>query len=207
MDLRKSDYAVERISTARSFLFVPSDRPERFEKAMAAGADMVILDLEDAVAPAAKIAARAAVSAWISPDRPVIIRINAADTVWFDDDLALPDRAGVAAIMLSKSIAGAVLERVASCAIVIALVETARGMLDLAAIAATPGVVRLAFGSIDLASILMPTYPTARSTLFGCRWSLRRGRMACLRPSTGSRETFAMPQSSMPMSAASGLWG
>ena len=46
----------------RSLLFVPGDRPERFAKATASGADAVILDLEDSVAPSAKVAARAAVT-------------------------------------------------------------------------------------------------------------------------------------------------
>ncbi|MEO7058008.1 MAG: aldolase/citrate lyase family protein, partial [Caldimonas sp.] len=50
---------------ARTYLFVPGDRPERFAKAMASGADAVIVDLEDAVAPAAKDLARSALSAWL----------------------------------------------------------------------------------------------------------------------------------------------
>ena len=74
-------------AVARSWLFVPGNRPERFEKALASGADAVIVDLEDAVAPADKGAAREAVAAWLSPDRPVYLRINAADTEWFEDDL------------------------------------------------------------------------------------------------------------------------
>ena len=49
---------------SRSFLFVPSDRPDRFAKAVAAGADDVIIDLEDAVAPEKKMGAREAVGAW-----------------------------------------------------------------------------------------------------------------------------------------------
>ncbi|MGB7481068.1 MAG: aldolase/citrate lyase family protein, partial [Burkholderiaceae bacterium] len=49
----------------RSYLFVPGDRPERFDKACAAGADVVIVDLEDAVAPDGKAAARAAITGWL----------------------------------------------------------------------------------------------------------------------------------------------
>lgn len=66
----------------RSYLFVPGNRPERFEKAYAAGADAVILDLEDAVQPDEKPAARAAVLAAVSSDasRPAWVRINGSDT-------------------------------------------------------------------------------------------------------------------------------
>lgn len=144
-------HAVHRIASARSFLFVPGDRPDRFDKARAAGADMVILDLEDAVPPAAKVAARTAVMASLSAEHPVVVRINAADTAWFADDLALCAHPGVAAIMLPKSVAGSVVAGLSRGSPVIALVESARGILDLDAIAATPGVARLAFGSIDLA--------------------------------------------------------
>ena len=149
----------KRIAAARTFLFVPGDRPDRFDKAMTSGADMVIVDLEDAVAPASKYGARTAIAAWLSPDHPVVLRINAAGTEWFEDDLALAAHPGVAAIMLPKSVAGAVLNQVASERATIALVESARGILDLAVIAATLGVVRLAFGAIDLALDLDTTSP------------------------------------------------
>ena len=52
--------AMTGVREARSFLFVPGDRPERFAKALASGADAVVIDLEDAVAPGAKAQARAA---------------------------------------------------------------------------------------------------------------------------------------------------
>ena len=58
------------LAAARTFLFVPADRPERYAKALASGADVVIVDLEDAVAPAARPAARAALlAAW--PEWPM----------------------------------------------------------------------------------------------------------------------------------------
>ena len=72
-----------------SYLFVPATRPERFDKALAASADRVIIDLEDAVAPDDKNSARAALAAWLSKDKPVAVRINSADTDWFADDLSL----------------------------------------------------------------------------------------------------------------------
>lgn len=85
---------------ARSLLFVPGSRPDRFDKAMAAGADAVVVDLEDAVAAPDKSRAREALAAWVAPERAVIVRINGADTDWFRDDLALCARPGVAAVML-----------------------------------------------------------------------------------------------------------
>ena len=93
----------DAIAAARSFLFVPGDRPERFDKALAAGADMVIVDLEDAVAPEAKDRARANLLAWLSPEHPVLVRINAVTTPAFVGDLAVCGHAGVAGIVLPKS--------------------------------------------------------------------------------------------------------
>lgn len=139
------------IGSARTLLFVPGDRPDRFDKAMAAGADAVILDLEDAVAPSAKNAARAAVARWVAHNPAVVLRINAAGTEWFESDLALCKSADVMGILLPKAVAGETLGRVAALRPTIALIESARGILDLPAVAATEGVTRLAFGAIDLA--------------------------------------------------------
>ena len=75
------------VSAIRAPLFVPANRPERFAKAAASGADAVILDLEDAVAADAKDAARAALATDFT-DLPVIVRINAAGTAAHDADLA-----------------------------------------------------------------------------------------------------------------------
>ena len=136
----------------RSYLFVPGNRPERFDKAVASGADTVIVDLEDAVAPDQKAAARHAVEMWLSPERPVVVRINAVDTPWFRDDLALCQRAGVAAVMLAKTERLedlAAVRRVVPSIALIPLVESAAGFDNLRAIAAAPGVQRLAFGAID----------------------------------------------------------
>jgi citrate lyase subunit beta / citryl-CoA lyase len=137
---------------ARSYLFVPATRPERFAKAHASGADAVVVDLEDAVAPDDKAAAREALAAALDPARPVVVRINAAGTRWFDEDLELCAHPGVAAVMLPKAegidAACAVVER--TLRDVLALVETAAGIETARAIARVPGVVRLAFGSLDL---------------------------------------------------------
>ncbi len=137
---------------ARSWLFVPGSRPERFDKALAAGASAVIIDLEDAVAPADKHSAREAVAAWLRPGHAVVLRINGADSPWFDADLALCGRPGVAAVMLPKAEYVVTLAAVARAGAqaLLPLVESAAGMAALDAIAAAPGVQRLAFGSIDL---------------------------------------------------------
>ncbi len=133
----------------RSYLFVPGNRPERFDKALASGADAVIVDLEDAVAPDQKDAARATLAAWLDAGKPVVVRINAVGTPWFGDDVKICRHAGVAAVMLSKTESAADLAAVGAAAPLIALIESAAGFDRLAAIAAAPGVQRLAFGAID----------------------------------------------------------
>jgi citrate lyase subunit beta / citryl-CoA lyase len=143
----------------RSYLFVPADRPERFAKAVASGADAVIIDLEDAVAPAAKREAREGLARWLhSVDdgaATLLVRINPPGSEWFDADLALlraaPPRT-VAALMLPKAERAAMLEhaRHASGGLpLVALIETAEGFDHLRELAQAPGVQRLAFGSID----------------------------------------------------------
>lgn len=135
----------------RSYLFVPGNRPERFDKACAAGADAVIVDLEDAVPFADKAAAREAVAAWLSPGKPVLVRINGADTAWFADDLALCRMPGVAGVVLPKAEqAGDIARlRAAGATAVFPLIESATGIDHLRAIASARGVQRLMFGSID----------------------------------------------------------
>ncbi|MEG3147501.1 CoA ester lyase [Sphingomonas sp. RT2P30] len=89
----------------RSLLFVPGDRPERMEKAPSLGADALILDLEDAVTPAAKPTARAAIAAFLAAERrmTLFVRVNPLDSGLIDDDLAaiLPYRPD--GIMLPKA--------------------------------------------------------------------------------------------------------
>jgi citrate lyase subunit beta/citryl-CoA lyase len=136
----------------RSYLFVPGSRPDRFAKAFAAGADAAIVDLEDAVPAFDKGAARAALAAWLSPDHPVLIRVNGADTEWFRDDLALCGAPGVAGILLPKAEdAGAIrfIAEQSKGAAILPLIETARGFDRIRELAQSPGVQRLAFGSID----------------------------------------------------------
>jgi citrate lyase subunit beta / citryl-CoA lyase len=146
-------------TTPRTYLFVPGDRAERFDKALAAGADAVVLDLEDAVAPDRKGPARKAVgerlAAATAADRErLVVRINDESTPWFDADLRLLADHGVAAVMLPKAERPAGVSRVrAACPgiAVLALIETARGVLNAEALAETEGVHRLVFGTIDFA--------------------------------------------------------
>lgn len=135
-------------------LFVPASRPERFEKAAASGADALILDLEDAVAPADKESARKALRADFT-GLPVIIRVNAAGTLWHAADVEAAEEIGAAAIMLPKAELASVAGLARSTALpVIALIETARGLAHAREIAEVPSVARLAFGSIDYSADL-----------------------------------------------------
>ena len=137
----------------RSLLFVPADRPERIAKAFATGADAVIVDLEDAVAPTLKAKGRDALADALSDSQPVLVRVNGRDTPWFEDDLAACVAPGVAGIVLPKAErpddVARIRARLGLEVPVLALIETARGMAAAEAIAACPAVRRLIFGSID----------------------------------------------------------
>ncbi|EHR53593.1 citrate lyase beta subunit [Saccharomonospora marina XMU15] len=138
---------------ARTMLFVPGDRPDRFAKAVATGADAVVVDLEDAVVPEGKERARAAAADWLAAgDTGAVVRINAHGTPWFADDLAMVIETR-AAVMLPKAQDGAVLAALGA-EQVVALVETAAGIQRVNEVCAAPGVVRVAFGSVDLAAEL-----------------------------------------------------
>ena len=143
------------LGRARSFLFVPASRPERIAKAIATAADVVIVDVEDAVAPADKPAARAALLAWLDahPGERVVVRVNAADTVWHAEDLAACRHPGIAGVMLPKADSAAQVAHAhaASGQPVLAIIETGAGLDALGAIAQAPGCARLVFGKLDLA--------------------------------------------------------
>lgn len=82
----------ETASSPRSYLFVPGNRPERFAKALASGADALILDLEDSVPLSEKAAARRAVADWFltaHPTKPVFVRVNALSSPMHSDDLQI----------------------------------------------------------------------------------------------------------------------
>ena len=137
----------------RTYLFVPADRPDRYEKALAAGAGAVIVDLEDAVAPDAKVAAREQLLHWLSrATSQVLVRVNAGETEWFADDLALCGHAAVAGVVLPKAERRADLAHASAIAAgrrLYPLIETAAGFEAMRTLASAPGVERLVFGSID----------------------------------------------------------
>lgn len=140
----------------RTYLFVPGDRPERFDKARASGADAVVLDLEDAVSPARKAAARDAIAAALGGGTRWVVRINDAATPWFGDDLALlaAAPAGSVEVMLPKAESPAqvaAVRAVLPTVPVLALIESALGVTQVDAVAAAPGVSRLVFGTLDFA--------------------------------------------------------
>jgi citrate lyase subunit beta / citryl-CoA lyase len=89
----------------RSLLFVPGDRPDRMEKALASGADALILDLEDSVAPSSKAAARQAVAAFLGRQRamPLLVRVNPLGSPYAADDLDMLATSVPDAIMLPKA--------------------------------------------------------------------------------------------------------
>lgn len=136
----------------RSFLFVPGNRPARFDKACAAGADVVIVDLEDAVVGAEKAAARDAARAWLQAGGRAWLRLNGTDTAWHAQDLQLLDLPGVLGVMLPKAERRedlqALVERAAGRPLV-PLIESALGLWRAFELASVPGVTRLAFGAVD----------------------------------------------------------
>ncbi|TQL47726.1 citrate lyase subunit beta/citryl-CoA lyase [Homoserinimonas aerilata] len=131
-----------------AILFCPADRPERYEKA-AERADAVILDLEDAVAPAAKAAARESLfKVKLDPAR-TIVRVNRADGEHFAADLAALAQTGYRTVMLAKAESERELLPLADYA-VIALIETAIGVQEAPRIAAASNAVGLMWGAEDL---------------------------------------------------------
>lgn len=162
-------------ATARTMLFVPGNRDDRFAKALVAGADLVIFDLEDAVpaedkARARDLVARAVASAKV----PVAVRINGVDTEWHHDDVASL-AASPAHLMLPKAerpsdIKGLGLDPNEPRA-VIALIETPLGIANATELAMEPGVARLAFGSLDYAASLGIS-PNDRTALLFARLQL-----------------------------------
>ena len=137
----------------RSYLFVPGDRPDRFDKALASGADMAILDLEDAVAPDKKDQARMMVASYLFPGLSVCLRINGTGTDWFEEDLKLCSSPGIGSIMLPKAEdrdqIKHITSRLGENIPVLPFIETAPGYWNMREVAGTRGVQRLVFGTLD----------------------------------------------------------
>lgn len=165
------DARATTLTSARSFLFVPGDRPDRFDKAVAADPDVVVLDLEDAVAAQHRAAARESVVSWLRGGGRAAVRINGVGCSDHEKDVAAlasvatkhaADGAGDAtdvglvAVLVAKAEDPALLTGLAErlSVPVVALLETAVGVLRAAEIAAADGVARLAIGHLDLAADL-----------------------------------------------------
>ena len=154
----------------RSKLFVPGARPELFAKAMASDADALSLDLEDSVRPEHKAAAREAVAALVASEavrnlaKAIIVRVNAADTPWFADDLRAVAHANLALLNLPKVASAADVHaavqvlatveaerNIATPIRLLVTIETPAGLASAAAIAAAhPRVAGLQLGLGDL---------------------------------------------------------
>jgi len=157
---------VVRTAEVRSWLYVPGDRPDRFDKAVTSKADGVILDLEDAVAPEQKGEARAQVLAFLAtrPACAIAVRINPLERLIGLEDLALLARAkdGPIAILIPKAedqsmirLADHLLRDGGSASALMALIESARGVVAVANIAqSTPRLAALMFGAADYAADL-----------------------------------------------------
>lgn len=192
--------AVRRIEAARSLLFVPGDRPDRVAKALATGADGVIVDLEDAVRAAHRPAARQTVAALATGatdggDPLVLVRVDAFGSDDFPDDVRAALSGGAAGIVVPKFDARSAADLDASLSAleslhgaphelpVVGLVETAAGMLSLASAPGLPRRVRrLAFGAADFHADLGSAYRVeglhAQLALTMLVWASAAARMA-----------------------------
>ncbi|WP_050055084.1 HpcH/HpaI aldolase/citrate lyase family protein [Pseudarthrobacter siccitolerans] len=158
--------ATENVVAAVTALFVPGDRPDRFAKAAAAGAGVVIIDLEDAVALDAKSAALAAAVEAVAPSDGgaavrALVRVNPQGSGHYDADITLllsavrTPGSGLLGIVVPKAEdAGALRQLRADLPkhlALVPLVESALGVVNAVELARVPGVTRLAFGAIDFA--------------------------------------------------------
>jgi citrate lyase subunit beta/citryl-CoA lyase len=137
---------------ARSWLLVNGAQEDRFAAAARSRADIVVLDIEDAVAPKDKVAARDNVTRWLSAGNSEWVRINGFGTPWWADDLDALAGSSVEGVMLAMAES---VDHVTETAKrlpgvpIVALVETARGLERITEIAAAKGTFRLAFGIGD----------------------------------------------------------
>jgi citrate lyase subunit beta/citryl-CoA lyase len=153
------DARATQLNLPLTYLFVPGNRADRFDKAVASQAGAVIVDLEDAVAPDDKATARASFASWYgtcgaAADR-ILLRINDDSTQWHDEDTALVAETGVRGVVLPKAESASQIDRIASAlgasGFVIPLVETAKGVVHVNSLANAARVQRIAFGTIDYA--------------------------------------------------------
>lgn len=141
------------IQTARSFLFAPGNDERKLRKALSSGADAVVADLEDAVTPAEKRAARALavrVLAEADGDALRLVRVNAAGSEWITDDIEAVRSVGLDGLVLPKAEAAAVGTIEGLGLPVVAIVETPAGLRGAFELAVTPAVEALVLGAVDL---------------------------------------------------------
>lgn len=153
--------ASSALALARSFLFVPANRPERYAKALASGAGAVIIDLEDAVPPEGRDAARQQLADGFerltAQERlRVLVRINACGTRWHEEDLRLLQqlsRFELAGVVLPKAESAAGISQLAASAgptcAVLPMLESAAGLAALDLLAGSSQVLRMVFGNLD----------------------------------------------------------
>lgn len=139
---------------SRSWLLVPGTRPELFTPAMKSRADQIILDLEDAVDPALKPQALAAVRSWFDAGGRGWVRINDRTTDFWSEDIdGLRGASGLLGVMLAKTEDAdhvtETFDRLGGATPVLALIESALGIEEARNIACARGAFRLAFGSGD----------------------------------------------------------
>ena len=143
----------------RSVLFMPGSSARALEKARTVAADVLVLDLEDAVAPETKLEARGRVASAIKAGgyghREIVVRVNALGTPWGREDLAAAAAAGADAVLLPKvesaETVSASIAALGSVPAVWCMLETPRGILNGSSIAAaSPRVAALVMGTSDL---------------------------------------------------------
>jgi citrate lyase beta subunit len=158
----------------RSALYMPGSRPRALDKARSLPADVLLLDLEDAVAPSEKDEARRlvaeAVAAGAFGRREVVIRVNGLDTPWGVDDLAAAAAARPDAVLLPKVVSAAQVAEAAAhlgaaAPALWAMIETPLGVLRAAEIAEAPGMACFVLGTNDLAKELRAEHVPGRAPL------------------------------------------
>ncbi|WP_424940781.1 HpcH/HpaI aldolase/citrate lyase family protein [Aliiroseovarius sp. S253] len=158
----------------RSVLYIPGSKERALEKARGLAADAIIFDLEDAVAPDAKVEARAILKAELDKggygNRAKIVRINGFDTEWGKDDVAAFVGADIDAILMPKVGSAAQLDELAALIPDVdlwAMMETPIGMLNAAEIAAHPRLKGFVMGTNDLAKELNTRFRADRLPMMG----------------------------------------
>lgn len=165
------------LKSARSLLFVPGDRPERFAKAAASGAHAIIIDLEDAVSPEDKSGARANIVEFLNSTEGgnILVRINQTDSAFYCGDLDVARHPKLSGVILPKANTQHVTELVYKLGCPVwPLVETIQGVTEVNELAQLPNVRRMLLGTIDLSleMNLVMSHPGGKSMLDQARFKL-----------------------------------